>query len=94
MIKVNRYISWAIIGMFIIEALLLLFADFSQNTGVTKGVAVLYFFLTYVWFTIPAFVSVLIGNKIAKRKFILISLLCLNIIFFIRGIPMFISYLL
>jgi hypothetical protein len=93
MIKVNKYISLAIVAMFILEVSLLLFSDFSHNTGVTKGIAILYFLLTYIWFTIPAFISILFSNKIAERKLILMILLCLNILIFIGGIPMFISYL-
>ena len=93
MIKINKYISSAIVSMFTLEVLFLLFSDWSQNAGVTKEVAILYFLLTYIWFTIPALISILLGNKIAERKLILIIFLCLNVLVFVGGIPMFISYL-
>ncbi len=79
--------------MFLLELALLIFSDFSQNTGTTKGVVILYFVLTYVWFTIPAILSIILANRLEQRNVGLIVLLILNMIILIRGIPMFLAYL-
>lgn len=92
MLSVNKYISWAVLSMFIIEFLLILFSDFSENAGTTKEVAIIFFVLTYIWFTIPAVLSIILNDKLEQRKAMLMVVLILNTIIFIGGIPMFLAY--
>lgn len=92
MVKLNKWFSIGVIGMFCIEFLLLLFADFSKNQGTTKFIAILFFTLTYIWLTIPPILSLCFSKLISKNKMVLIIITVLDIGIFISGMPMFISY--
>lgn len=93
LVKFNKIVSWATITIFLIELLLLLSADFSKNRGTTEGIAILFFVLTYVWFTIPAVISIILGNRLKEKRGLLVILFIINIGILITSIPMFISYL-
>jgi hypothetical protein len=90
--KFNTLLSILIIATFLIEFGLICFADFSGNRGTTKGVALLFFSLTYFWFALPAITSLLLRN-ITRFKIMLIVFTILNLTIFICGIPMLFAYL-
>jgi hypothetical protein len=91
--RLNNILALSIIGMFCLEFGLLLFADYSNNTGTSKSVALIFYTLTYIWFTFPAIASVLFGKKLLKSKIALTVATLLNGLIFLAGIPMLIDYI-
>jgi hypothetical protein len=91
-VLINRIIAVLIIASFCIEVLSILFADFSNNRGTTKGVVFEYFILIYIWSIIPAIIF-FASKKVRKNIYALVVLLVLNIFILIIGLPMLMAYL-
>ena len=89
----NRIIAIVIILIFLVELFLLVFSDFTNNRGTSKGIVIFYFCLFYVWLVVPSLIFLLLNKKIKKQKIVNWIFLILNGVILIYNIPMFIDYL-
>jgi hypothetical protein len=90
----NRIIAIVIILIFLLELFILVFlADFTNNRGASKGIAIFYFCLFYVWLVVPSLIFLLLNKKIKKQKIVNWIFLILNSVILVYNIPMFIEYL-
>jgi hypothetical protein len=93
MASVNRVIAILNISIFILEFSLLIFSDFTNNRGVSKGIAILYFCLLYGWLVVPSLLFLLFSSKIKGQKFINWIFLALNGAILIYNIPTLNAYI-
>jgi hypothetical protein len=89
----NRIIAIVIILIFLLELFMLFFADLTNNRGASKGTAIFYFCLFYVWLVVPSLIFLLLNKKIKKQKIVNWIFLILNSVILVYNIPMFIEYL-
>lgn len=89
----NRIIAIVIILIFLLELFILVFSDFTNNRGASKGIVIFYFCLLYVWLVVPSLIFLLLNKKIKKQKIVNWIFLILNGVILIYNIPMFIEYL-
>jgi hypothetical protein len=92
LMTIHKCCALAVIGIFSLEFLLLFFSDFSNNRGTDKSTVLLFFTLTYVWFTIPAILSLLV-KKIKEKSFLSLTFIIINIVVIVFDIPLLVDYI-
>lgn len=94
MIKIlHRILSLTIASMFVMELLLLIFSDFSNNYGSSKVTAIVFFIFCYSWSLIPSILLFLFFKKIIIRQMVSYLILIVNFTIIIYLIPMFLAYI-
>jgi hypothetical protein len=93
MYRINKIIAITNILIFFLEFFILVFADFSENSGATKDVVLLYFIILYIWLVIPSLFYLLLNTKIKNKKIISLIFLILNSVILIYNIPMLFDFI-
>jgi hypothetical protein len=75
-----KFLSYVNIGLFFLPLAVILLSDFSNNTGTSKGVVLLYYFVIYVWLTVPGLLY-LLGTRFRKNKAFVFIMFFLNVFF-------------